>query len=109
MQSDKISPADSPAITPKVELRVSENIYKKMHKNEKSKSILSVGGINLDDLAQISENFNMAEFTNNSLKESMEKIQTNSGIKESKNKFQSGNKLFLILKKLREEPGKTLS
>ncbi len=94
---------NSPAQLPPIEMRVSANIYNKIQKNKKNKSILSTGGINFEGLSHLSENFNMEEYTNNSLQESMENIQTGINTRES-SKFQSGNKLFLILRKLREVP-----
>lgn len=88
---------------PQVDLRVSTSVYNKLQTNEKNKSILSTGGINFEGLTQMTDNFNMGEYTNNSLHESVEKMQTNAKGKEP-NKFKSGNKLFLILRKLRETP-----
>lgn len=88
---------------PPVDLRVSASVYKKLQTNEKNKSILSTGGINFEGLTQMSENFNIGEYTNNSLHESVEKMQTGITGKEP-TKFKSGNKLFLILRKLRETP-----
>ena len=99
--SDKLTLMGSPGNYPKVDLRVSSSVYKKLQKNEKNKSILSTGGINFEGLTRLSENFNMGEYTNQSLHESMERIQTGLSTKES-SKFKSGNKLFLILRKLRE-------
>ncbi|CAI2383495.1 unnamed protein product [Moneuplotes crassus] len=88
---------------PSVDLRVSAGVYKKFQTNKKNKSILSTGGINFEGLTQMSDNFNMGEYTNNSLHESVEQMQTGITGKEP-SKFKSGNKLFLILRKLREPP-----
>lgn len=88
---------------PQLDLRVSTSVYNKLQNKEGKQSILSTGGINFEVLSQMSENFNLGDYTNNSIHESMENIQT--GINKRKSsKFQSGNKLFLILRKLREAP-----
>lgn len=100
--SEKVTLNGSINNAPQVDLRVSNNVFNKLNKDKK-KSILSTGGINFEVLSQMSENFNLGDYTNNSIHESMEKIQTGINTRES-SKFKSGNKLFLILRKLREAP-----
>jgi len=116
--SCKVNLLESSSINPPVELRVSDNIYKKLYPIEKSKSILSIGGINFEGLSHLSENFDIQDYTNNSLKESVEKMHSaapsstegvpNSNTKDT-NQFKSGNKLTLVLRKLREGPGGTVA
>mmetsp|Transcript_34082 Transcript_34082/g.33626 ORF Transcript_34082/g.33626 Transcript_34082/m.33626 type:complete len:136 (+) Transcript_34082:1419-1826(+) len=101
--SEKLTREGSTGNGPQLDLRVSTSVYNKLHNKEGKKSILSTGGINFEVLSRMSENFNLGDYTNNSIHESMENIQT--GINKRKSsKFQSGNKLFLILRKLREAP-----